>query len=220
MPLRVQPRLASWNKSGHPDQVRLSAALTDAVDVLADAVAATSGPATLSLNVGLAEGLALEHHDLDNYLYPVTKAVLPRLTNDLVSVWGTKRNADASTIGLESAVAVEGESDFDRVITTSASGTTVAYKEQIADQLGRGAELPSGPVALESSFIVGQRRNWLNLWKPTIDALDQLLGRTRPDRAWHPRDGRIVDLGMHRAIDPRIGNSVIIGLRARAVELS
>jgi hypothetical protein len=77
-------------------------------------------------------------------------------------------------------------------------------------------ELAEGTVALQLSFVVGPRRNWLNLWKPTIDALDLLLGRTRPDRAWHPRDGRVVDLGLHCAVDGTLANDVIIGIRASA----
>jgi hypothetical protein len=51
-------------------------------------------------------------------------------------------------------------------------------------------ELPAGPVRLELAFVVGGG-NWLNLWKQTIDSLDPLLGRTYPERAWHPLDGRI-----------------------------
>ena len=58
------------------------------------------------------------------------------------------------------------------------------------------------------------QRNWLDLWKPTIDALDPLLGRTHPDRDWHPRDGRIVDLGLHLDVDPSLGNDVVISIAA------
>ena len=40
--LSVAPRLASWNVAGHPDQVRLAAALDDAVSVLAPAEIGTN----------------------------------------------------------------------------------------------------------------------------------------------------------------------------------
>jgi hypothetical protein len=63
-------------------------------------------------------------------------------------------------------------------------------------------------VHLQLAFVVGPKRNWPNLWKPTFDALDPLLGRTGPDRDWHPRDGRIVDLGLHVDVDPSLGNDV------------
>lgn len=80
--------------------------------------------------------------------------------------------------------------------------------------MGGAGELPAGPVRLQISFTVGPRRNWLNLGKPTIDALDPLLGRTRSDRDWHPRDGRIIDLGLHLTTDTGLGNDVILAITA------
>ena len=73
-----------------------------------------------------------------------------------------------------------------RIATADAPATaaTTAYKQQVSDRLIGAAELSAGPIALELAFVVGARRNWLNLWKPTIDALDRLLGRTHPDRGW------------------------------------
>ena len=52
------------------------------------------------------------------------------------------------------------------------------------------------------------------LWKQTIDSLDPLLGRTYPDRAWHPLDGRITELGMHLTVDPALRYDVVIGIAA------
>jgi len=54
----------------------------------------------------------------------------------------------------------------------------------------------------------------VNLWKQTIDSLDPLLGRTRPDRAWHALDGRITDLGMHSTVDPTLRYEVVVGIAA------
>jgi len=48
-------------------------------------------------------------------------------------------------------------------------------------------EIPGGPVWLQVASAVSTRRNWLNVWKPTIDALNTLLGRTSSERDWHPR---------------------------------
>ena len=64
------------------------------------------------------------------------------------------------------------------VARTTASASTPAYKEQILAAVAGAAELPAGPVGIELAFVVGPGRNWLNLWKPTIDSLDPLLGRT------------------------------------------
>ena len=106
------------------------------------------------------------------------------------------------------------------VATTAASSSSLAYKEAIRAAVSVAAVLPYGPVRLELSFVVGPRRNWLNLWKQTIDALDPLLGRTRPDRAWHPRDGRITELGLHCTVDQFAGNKVVVGIYASAESAS
>jgi hypothetical protein len=103
------------------------------------------------------------------------------------------------------------------VARTTASASTVAFKEQIHAAVAGAAELPAGPVRLELAFVVGPRRNWINLWKQTIDSLDPLLGRTQPDRDWHPLDGRITQLGMHRTVDPTASNEVAIGIAAQAL---
>lgn len=41
--------------------------------------------------------------------------------------------------------------------------------------------VPAGPLQLELAFAVGEYapsrvRNWVSLWKPTIDALGRVLG--------------------------------------------
>ena len=58
------------------------------------------------------------------------------------------------------------------------------------------------------------------MWKPSIDALDPLLGRTYPTRQWNPLDGRIVRLGLHRAVDPNYVRDVSMLVRARAADES
>lgn len=75
-------------------------------------------------------------------------------------------------------------------------------------------ELPAGPVRLELAFVVGLRRNWLNLWKQTIASLDPILSCTLPERDGHPPDGRITELGMHLTVNPALGNDVAIGIAA------
>jgi hypothetical protein len=86
----------------------------------------------------------------------------------------------------------------------------------VRDAVAHATEIPSGPVQLQLAFVVGPYRNWLNLWKPTIDALDLLLGRTRADRDWHPRDGRITNLGLHVDIDQSLGHDVVVSIAAEA----
>jgi hypothetical protein len=213
--LRRRPRLASWNAAGHPDQVRLRAALEDAGELLAPSLAKLDVPLALRLDVGLPSAVPLlGEHDLDNYAYPLAFYLAKQTTRQFVSVWCTKQHADKSFVRAEPAVVITDRASYDYAIEvhTTASASTSAYKQQILDQLDGATEVAVGPVSLQIGFIVGPRRNWLNLWKPTIDALDQLLGRTRPDRPWHPRDGRITELGLHRTLDDDLGNDVLMAI--------
>lgn len=100
---------------------------------------------------------------------------------------------------------------------TTASADTTAYKQQIRAGLDGVEPIADGPVALDIAFRVGPRRNWINLWKPTIDALGPILATDAPARQWHPRDGRIVELGLHRAVAPDLGYAVHIDIRAAPV---
>jgi hypothetical protein len=213
--LRVSPRLASWEKVDHPDQVRLRAYLDDTEALLADS--RIDGPWALRLDVGLLSGRdLLDMADLDNYAYPLACRV--RDLNQ-VSVWCTKQHNEQSFVRIEPAREVPPPSTEAQVAKTTASATTLAYKEQIYAAVAGAAQLPAGPVKLELSFVVGPRRNWLNLWKQTIDSLDPLLGRTDPDRAWHPLDGRITELGMHLTVDPAARNEVVVGIAATQAPL-
>ena len=85
-----------------------------------------------------------------------------------------------SFVRIESAREMPAPSTDVLVARTTASASTLAYKEQIYAAVAGAAELPAGPVRLELAFVVGPGRNWLNLWKPTIDSLDPLLGRYSP----------------------------------------
>nr|WP_310773387.1 hypothetical protein [Mycobacterium sp. Z3061] len=208
--LSVAPRLASWNKAGHPDQVRLRVYLEHAESLLA--ASRIDGPWALRLDVGLPGTRdLLDAADLDNYAYPLAY----RLKHpDLVSVWCTKQHSERSFVRIEPAREVQPPSTGVLFASTTASASTVAFKEQIRAAVAGTAELLPGPVRLELSFVVGPRRNWLSLWKQTIDSLDPLLGRTSPDRAWHPRDGRITELGMHVTVDPAARWKVAVGINA------
>lgn len=208
--LRKTPRLASWNKSTDPDQVRLREYLEDTAQLVAPHL--TSGrPWALLLEVGLPTGRDLvDMADLDNYAFPLAT----RLRNeDLVAVWCTKRHADTSRV----LIAPAGESaapGATYTVRTTVSASTAAYKAQVRSAVVDAGAIPAGAVQLQLSFVVGPQRNWLTLWKPTIDALDPLLGRTREDRDWHPQDGRITDLGLHVVVDPSLGHDVLVSIAA------
>jgi hypothetical protein len=208
--LRVAPQLASWNKADHPDQVRVRAYLDDTEELLA--ASRVDGPWALRLDVGLPTGRdLLRDMDLDNYAYPLAY----RLRDPgLVSVWCTKQHSAQSFVRIEAAREMPPPSTDLLVARTTASASTLAYKEQIHAAVVGVPELPAGPVRLELAFVVGPGGNWLNLWKQTIDSLDPLLGRTYPDRDWNPLDGRITELGMHLTVDPALRYDRVIGIAA------
>jgi hypothetical protein len=174
--LAETPRLASWNAATDPDQEALQSYLRAAEQKLLPSLERAAGPTTLRLDVGLTdETPLLEHRDLDNFLYPLAAHLSKRADVNLVSVMGTKRHAGRSFLAIEPSHPTNAP-DTAITVHTTASASNVAYKEQIRDQFGGSAPLPEGPVHLEVAFVVGPRRNWLNLWKPTIDALGGLLG--------------------------------------------
>lgn len=139
----------------------------------------------------------------------------------LVSAWGTKLHSDASFARIESAVPIQAPAPGSPSYTvrTDRSSQITAFKQQIHDQLTGAATLPDGPVRMQLSFTVGPRRNWLNLWKPTIDALGQILGNTSPGQSWHPQDGRIVELDLHRRVEQALGNEVLITIKANTQQM-
>ncbi|OBH86159.1 hypothetical protein [Mycobacterium sp. E2989] len=208
--LRVAPRLFSGEKFNHPEQIQLRAFLDDTEALLAGS--RIDGPWALRLDVGLSSSLdLLDKRDLDNYAKPLAS----RLKDDgLVSVWCTKQQAEKSFVWIEAAREMPAPSTDVLLVTTTASWEAHAAQEQIRAAAADGIELPAGPVRLQLAFVVGPSRNWLNLWKPTIDSLGSFLGHEQPFRAWNPRDGRVTELGMHLAIDPALRNDVMIGISA------
>lgn len=177
-------------------------------------------PLALRLDVGLARDVALlDHHDLDNYVLPLALRLSNTSGREFASVWAVKSHSKSSAVGVQQAVMRDSPAGGRPLldVRTSASSTSTAYKEQIDAQLAGVDPLPEEPVLLELAFTVGPGRNWVNLWKPTIDALDALLGRTVPDRRWHPRDGRVVELGLHRHVDAALGHDVLIAVSAEAI---
>jgi hypothetical protein len=183
--LAVAPRLASWNRAGDPDQVRLEAFLVAAEQLLLPRCEQLTGPLALRLDIGLPPATPLlDQRDLDNYLFPLAARLSKTIGPRLVSVWGTKRHSRASFARIEQAIPIQAPtfSGCRYMVRTDRSSQSTAFKQQIHDQLAGAATLPDGPVSLQLGFTVGPRRNWLSLWKPAIDALGQILGTASPSR--------------------------------------
>jgi hypothetical protein len=193
-PLRlpVPPRLASWNKAGDADQVRLARYLATAGELLRPHYARLTGPLALRLDVGLPQAAGLpDQRDLDNYLLPLATRLSQSTPGAFTCVWGTKQHSASSFVRIEQAVPAPAAPSFDCCYTvrTDTSSQSEKFKEQIRDQLATARPLPPGPVGMQLCFTLGPGRNWLNLWKPVIDALGQILGRAPAAGSWSPLDG-------------------------------
>jgi hypothetical protein len=216
--LRTAPRLANWNRAGDSGQARLTRALTASQEQITPHLAACAGPVALRFNVGLFRATRLlDERDLDNYLLPLTAELAGHSPYPIVSVWGCKRYADETSLRVEAA-RPRTDPAPDLTVTTSAAGGRddfkAAFRQEIRDQVADQDMLPEGPVTLELAFVVGPARNWLDLWWSTLDGLGPLLGQSPTEPEGHPRDGRIVDLGLHCTVAPELGDKVVIGLRA------
>ena len=114
-------------------------------------------------------------------------------------MWGTKGRGGPSTVRLEAAVpAAQPMVGLDVARSTTGEAT---WKSAVQGAVAAADELAEGPVALALGFTVGPGVNWPGIWKPSIDGLSPLLGRTYPDREWNPLDGRIVRLALHKTVD-------------------
>jgi hypothetical protein len=216
--LSVEPVLASWDVGEAPSQRRLGRFLGHALHMLGPRIAhLDEGPAVLALHIGLPDRADwLEHHDLDNYAFPLTMHVQRHMGRQLDCVWVTKGKGTGSGIAVMTAVPCDPPTGLASArVRTHGSAESKSFKEQIRHAVADFPPLRDGPVGLELSFTVGPSRNWPNLWKPTIDALDPLLGSDGTVH-WHPRDGRITELGLHRRVDTSMGHDVDIAVVARS----
>ena len=214
------PRLASWERADNPAQVALQSSLDHAWLLTSKQLAAGSGPWAMTLHLGLPESVDLAiDRDLDNYALPLARHLASLTGRPLISVLATKQHGDSSHIGIGVPSPVDLPYD-DEVTTTfriSVSSESADYKREIASHIDTFPALRNGPVQLRLAFWVGRRRNWLNLWKPTIDALGGILGTSHHNR-WSPNDGRIGLLGLSCHVDDQVGNDVIIALSASTVD--
>jgi hypothetical protein len=213
-----EPRLDSWNRSDHPDQVRLTQYLRDISERVGPLP--SDGPLFLSLGVDVRlRKHLLRFHDLENYAFPLFRTgVLP--ANRFVFVSATKRVGGGSALRIGVAEASDDGplTGWGHCVSAPGSGTqTKAWKERIRNDLIASGLRPiaDGPVAIHMAWRGAARRNWTWLWKPTGDAMGPILGENRP---YNPRDDRIVELYLHWDADNAIGHDVQVGLWWRALD--
>jgi hypothetical protein len=204
----VKPQLASWERAGHPSQVKLGRFLAH-VDAIAGPVLATvSGRVAAELIVGFSDGASLidGRHDLGNYLIPVAQRLGPER---LAAIFGRKIHGPSSlAVGHARPDTAEPTPQFS--IRMAGSYERRAWKQELHDRLAeQAATIEPGPVELKIALTTGPGRNWASLWKPLIDAFGPVLGED-PTVPFHPHDDRIVSLGLHHTIDTGIAHDVIV----------
>jgi hypothetical protein len=207
----VKPQLASWDRAGHPSQVKLGRFLAHVDAIAGPVLAAVSGRIAAELIVGFSDGVSLTDggHDLDNYLFPVAQRLGPQR---VAAIFGRKVHGPSS-------LAV-GPAQLDTAEVTPQFSTRMAgscerreWKQELHDRLAvQAATIDPGPVGLTIALTTGPGRNWASLWKPLIDAFGPVLGED-PARPFRPHDDRIVSLALHHTIDPGIARDVIIDAR-------
>ena len=213
LPLLMQPRLESWDAKTHPSQIKLQAYLDHLLETCREPLEACADTAiAVKLCIALPEGISLIEggRDLDNYLFPVVRAIG---VGRVGTAWAVK-GRDRSTISVTqaSASAIETTRWSFASARTTVSTAKIEWKQQVWDQVKSqvSATAPEGPLELQMSLRVSPNRNWAYLWKPAVDSLGCILGEG--PRSFHPHDDRIVRIGFHRTRDADIGNDVEIGV--------
>jgi len=218
--LKIAPRKTSWDHSKAASQIALGEYLDHLEALVAGQIEGLAGPLALRLDVGLAADVdPLFEHDLDNFLHPVISRLGGRR---FVTAWATKAPGDRSYLRIEPPVASASEPTWQRWPgrTRVSTAREREWKDQVKAALLGAAELPPGPVGVQVSLTVSPERSWPNLWKAAIDAMDPILGRSFPDDAYDPRDGRVVRLGIHVREDASVGSHVPFVIRARPADMS
>ena len=204
----VKPQLASWDRAGHPSQVKLARFLAHVDAIAAPVLAAVSGRIAAELIVGFGDRVSLTDggHDLGNYLFPVAQRLGPQR---VAAIFGRKIHGPSSlAVGPAQPDTAEPAPQFSTRMAGSHERNE--WKQTLHDRLAvHAATIDPGPAGLTIALTTGPGRNWASLWTPLIDAFGPVLGED-PARPFHPRDDRIVSLALHHTIDTGIARDVII----------
>src|ERR1700746_2459911 len=143
----VKPQLASWERAGHPSQVKLARFLAH-VDVIAGPVLARgSGRVAAELIVGFSDGVVLTDggHDLDNYLFPVAQRLGPER---VAAVFGRKIHGPSSlAVGPAQPDTARAAPQFSARM--AGSSERKQWKQTLHDRLAvQAAVIDPGPVGL------------------------------------------------------------------------
>lgn len=211
---RIRPLLASWNAGDNPAKLRLEAYLDDLERRLGINNLPHSGLyLDLVVDIEVKERLS-RHYDLDNYLTPIAL----RLGWDrFVHGRAIKRLGGGSSLRI--GTAIEDPLPLSRPwvsmgLDAGSGSSQKPWKEGIRHALATANVelLAPGPVSVSLSWRCRRETNWVNLWKPTGDAMGPVLGESDPRNPFNVADDRIVELLLHRDVDSGVGRQIHIGL--------
>lgn len=217
----IHPLLASWEKSTHPSQIRLSEYREDLVSRTSPLP--DSDELWLELAVDVGDASKLQHHyDVENYLTPLFDSrCLPH--SRFVLVRGSKHVGGGSWLRIGIAEETSQQPSPEEwscfQLNAGTGPSTKAWKSRIHDafKATEPAPLPPGPVEAQLAFRCSPNRNWVSLWKPTGDVMGPVLGYASDDNPFHPNDDRITRLTLHVERDATVGHDVEVGIWWRRV---
>jgi hypothetical protein len=204
----AKPQLASWDRAGHPSQVKLARFLAQ-VDAAAGPVLATvSGRVAVELIVGFSDGVSLTDggHDLDNYLFSVAQRLSPER---VAAIFGRKIH------GPSSLAMGPAEPDTAEAIPQFSTRMAGSHERRVRKQH------PHDRLAVQAAAIDPVRSGRQSRWRlcqaatgpasGSRSAMPLALCRANdPARPFQLHDDRIVSLGLHHTIDAGIAHDVII----------
>ena len=214
----LTPLLASWNSNSDAAQIRLRSYLA-AVQRELEPLPESGLYLSLEVDVG-QESRMTRFHDLENYLTPLVRQIGGRR---FLFVSGLKRVGGGSQleVGFAKPTHTLDQGDWygDSLYCAPGPGCEKReWKQQIYDALRTQlvTVLEPGPCLVKLAWRCSPTRNWVNLWKPTGDAMGPVLGGRSPN-VFNPDDDRITEIEFHLTPDPRCGHEVEIGMWWRSL---
>lgn len=216
-----EPLLDPWQKSTHPAQIALQSYLSKLSQQI-QPLSHLGFP--LYMHMRVDQQYLRERKrgkgDLENYLSPVAKMLSKLMGLALVS--GEFCEGSGSTITIGQAIplsATEFATHWKHLTYIPNSGYAKRdYKQNLKDALVavQPQIMTLNHLLLHLSVNCNSSKiNWINLWKPTVDALGPIVGEVSPPRLrqpFNPRDDRITQVNLHLSSNPTVSNKVQIGL--------
>ncbi len=215
--VNFKPLVAQWEKNTHPAQICLHNYLALLQRELTPEIEHQKS-LFLHLEIDVVEEKnLLNQHDVENYLTPLFSSRCLD-ARQFVLVSGRKKVGGGSCLTVGKAVPLTENAPAEgwRYFSCSPGdgADNKAWKERIRSAMEASSPevVVNEPVEVRLAWRIGHCRNWVNLWKPTGDAMGPVLGYVQPGNLFHPHDDRIIHLCMHKTFDGSLGNDVDVGM--------